>query len=189
MVTVLHSGRDRCTMTTFQTAIAAAEDETPFTTRTGQGILSYLGELIAAQNYSAHRYTPELFIDAPDGRQRTVPLFEVRRGMPGQGAGPLPYRTTAGASTYPNRPSAPSMRRARSRCWTSCRKSSRRPHPGMHCPSPRPSHSFRRGSWLALPTVTLERNGLRARCRRRAGPNRETGDSPQGQHSIRLEKR
>jgi hypothetical protein len=61
MVTVLHSGRDRCTMTTFQTAIAAAEDETPFTTRTGQGILSYLGELIAAQNYSAHRYTPELF--------------------------------------------------------------------------------------------------------------------------------
>jgi hypothetical protein len=58
MVTVLHSGRDRCTMTTFQTAIAAAEDETPFTTRTGQGILSYLGELIAAQNYSAHRYTP-----------------------------------------------------------------------------------------------------------------------------------
>jgi hypothetical protein len=88
-VTVLNSGRDRCTMTRFQTferQLRLLNLHIPFTIRTGQGILYYLGELIAAQNYSAFPFTPEIFVETPDGRRRTVPLFEVKRGTPGQGA-------------------------------------------------------------------------------------------------------
>jgi hypothetical protein len=88
MVTVLNSGRDRCAMTTFQTferQLRLLKLQLPFTPRTGQGILYYLGELIAAQNYSAYPFVPELFISAPNGERRTVPLFEVRRGVPARG--------------------------------------------------------------------------------------------------------
>jgi hypothetical protein len=85
---ILNSGRDRCTMTRFQTferQLRLLNMTLPFTTRTGQGVLYYLGELIAAQNYSAFPFTPEIFIETPDGRRRTIPLFEVRRGIADQG--------------------------------------------------------------------------------------------------------
>jgi hypothetical protein len=76
-------------MTRFQTLerqLRLLNIHLPFTTRTGQGILYYLGELIAAQNYSAHPFTPEIFMETPDGQRHTIPLFEVKRGIPGQGA-------------------------------------------------------------------------------------------------------
>jgi hypothetical protein len=89
IIKVLNSARDRCTMTRFQTferQLRLLNIHLPFTTRTGQGILYYLGELIAAQNYSAYPFTPEIFIETPDGQRRAVPLFEVRRGIPSLGA-------------------------------------------------------------------------------------------------------
>ena len=45
----------------------------------------YLGELIAAQNYSPYRYEPELFTRTADGKRRTVPVFQVKRGVPAAG--------------------------------------------------------------------------------------------------------
>lgn len=87
-ITVLNSARDRCTMTRFQTferELRLLDIHLPFTSRTGLGVLYYLGELIAAQNYSAYPFNPEIFIETPDGQRHTVPLFEVRRGVPAQG--------------------------------------------------------------------------------------------------------
>lgn len=98
IVTVLNSGRDRCAMTSFQTferQLRLLNMTLPFTTRTGQGVLYYLGELIAAQNYSAFPFTPEIFIETPDGGRRTIPLFEVKRGIGDPG-------TAAVAVTYNN---------------------------------------------------------------------------------------
>jgi hypothetical protein len=87
-VTILNSGRDRCSMTPFQVferELRLLNMELPFKTKTGQGILYYLGELIAAQNYSTHPFMPEIFVEAPDGRRHAVPLFEVKQGIPAPG--------------------------------------------------------------------------------------------------------
>jgi hypothetical protein len=115
-VTVLNSGRDRCAMTRFQVferQLRLLDLNPPFTTRTGQGVLYFLGELIAAQNYSAFPFTPEIFIDTPDGQRRTVPLFEVRRGTaaPGEAAVTVSYN---GESFYIPRPAFGAIDEARS---------------------------------------------------------------------------
>ncbi|MET4449070.1 hypothetical protein ABIB75_007382 [Bradyrhizobium sp. GM2.2] len=80
-MTVLNVGRDLCAMVTFQTFVRQLrllEVELPFKPRTSQAILYYLGELIAAQNYSTHRFLPEVLIEK-DSRRLSVPLFEVER--------------------------------------------------------------------------------------------------------------
>lgn len=55
------------------------------TRRTLEGLFYYLGELIAAQNYSAQPYIPEVLMQGPDGVHRTVKLLVVQRGSPGSG--------------------------------------------------------------------------------------------------------
>jgi len=83
-VTLLNVGRDLCAMVTFQTFVRQLrllEIELPFKPRTTQAILYYLGDLIAAQNYSTHPFIPEVLVEK-DNRRLTVPLFEVRRAVP-----------------------------------------------------------------------------------------------------------
>ncbi|MCP3447199.1 hypothetical protein [Bradyrhizobium sp. CCGUVB14] len=83
-MTLLNVGRDLCAMVTFQTFVRQLrllEIELPFKPRTTQAILYYLGDLIAAQNYSTHPFLPEVLIEK-DNRRLTVPLFEVRRAIP-----------------------------------------------------------------------------------------------------------
>jgi len=48
--------------------------------RSPEGIFHYLGELIAAQNYSPQPYTPMTFVEA-GGKRRLVKLFVVERGV------------------------------------------------------------------------------------------------------------
>jgi hypothetical protein len=116
-VTVLNSGRDRCAMTTFQTferQLRLLKQALPFTIRTGQGILYYLGELIAAQNYSPFPFTPEIFLNTPDGTRRTVPLFEVRRGVPGPGQAAAAAVSYNGDTFYVPKPAFGAIDEARS---------------------------------------------------------------------------
>lgn len=83
-MTLLNVGRDLCAMVTFQTFVRQLrllEIELPFKPRTTQAILYYLGDLIAAQNYSIHPFIPEVLVEK-DNRRLTVPLFEVRRALP-----------------------------------------------------------------------------------------------------------
>ncbi len=83
-MTLLNVGRDLCAMVTFQTFVRQLrllEIELPFKPRTTQAILYYLGDLIAAQNYSTHQFIPEVVVEK-DNRRLTVPLFEVRRAVP-----------------------------------------------------------------------------------------------------------
>ncbi|MGY8685378.1 hypothetical protein Q2941_47805 [Bradyrhizobium sp. UFLA05-153] len=83
-MTLLNVGRDLCAMVTFQTFVRQLrllEIELPFKPRTTQAILYYLGDLIAAQNYSTHPFIPEVLVEK-DNRRLTVPLFEVRRAIP-----------------------------------------------------------------------------------------------------------
>src|ERR1700730_14340993 len=58
-----------------------------YTSHTALGILYYLGELIAAQTYSAKSSDPKVLIGTAAGL-RPVPLFLVRRGVavPGEAA-------------------------------------------------------------------------------------------------------
>lgn len=86
-VTLLNTARDFCSMNTYQRFLRKKRflDLTlPFKPRSIQGMLYYLGELIAAQNYSTHRYDPTVYVETSEGHKR-VPLFEVRRGVPGVG--------------------------------------------------------------------------------------------------------
>jgi hypothetical protein len=87
-ITFLNTGREFCTMNTYQRflrKLRLLNVNLPFKLRSIQGVLYYLGELIAAQNYSVHPYSPTVFVETPDGHRRLVPLFEVRRGLPGLG--------------------------------------------------------------------------------------------------------
>jgi hypothetical protein len=75
-------------MITFQTFIRKLRllnMSLPFRPRTAQGILYFLGELIAAQNYSVKPYIPTIYVEGPDGHRHLVPLFVVRRGVPAPG--------------------------------------------------------------------------------------------------------
>lgn len=88
-VTILNTARDLCGMVKFQSFIRKQRllhihHKFTFRPRSAQGILYYLGELIAAQNYSTKLYTPEILVGAPEtpeGR-KLVPLFVVHRGAP-----------------------------------------------------------------------------------------------------------
>ena len=87
VVTLFNTARDFCSMNTYQRFLRKKrllDLNLPFKARSIQGMLYYLGELIAAQNYSTHRYDPTVFIETSQGHAR-VPLFEVRRGVPGAG--------------------------------------------------------------------------------------------------------
>jgi hypothetical protein len=91
-ITIPNTGRHFCSMTRFQTfvrqLIVLNLDFKPpllryLVRRTPEGMLYWLGELIAAQNYSVDPYLPQTFANThtPLG-YKLVPLFEVRRGPP-----------------------------------------------------------------------------------------------------------
>jgi hypothetical protein len=87
-ITVLDTAREYCSMNEFQTfarKLRLLNMSLPFRIRSVQGMLYFLGELIAAQNYSAQPYFPTIYVDAPDGHRRLVPLFVVRRRPPAPG--------------------------------------------------------------------------------------------------------
>jgi hypothetical protein len=87
-VVFLNTGREFCGMNKYQRAlrkIRLLNLKVQYRTRSIQGVLYYLGELIAAQNYSTHPYNPMVYIDTADLHRRLVPLFEVRRGLSGLG--------------------------------------------------------------------------------------------------------
>jgi hypothetical protein len=118
---IYNSARDICSMAEFQTFIRESRLlfidplKTTLYTRTphtGLGILYYLGELIAAQNYSAHPYEPKVLIGTSAGL-RTVPLFVVRRGVavPGEAAVHVYHR---GEAFFIPRPDLGSIDEARS---------------------------------------------------------------------------
>ncbi|QOZ51552.1 hypothetical protein XH90_09280 [Bradyrhizobium sp. CCBAU 53338] len=85
----LNSAREFCSMNRFQTVLRTLRlvnaPLPPHTRRTLEGLFYYLGELIAAQNYSAQPYVPEVLMEGPDGIHRTIRLFVVERGNPGPG--------------------------------------------------------------------------------------------------------
>jgi hypothetical protein len=102
VVKLLNTGRDYCDMAKFQIFLRMIRllrikpFQTPYlqyTTRSAQGMLYFLGELIAAQNYSTRPYTPTILIGTAEGRL-PVPLFVVLRGLaaPGQAAVRVNYR-------------------------------------------------------------------------------------------------
>jgi len=112
----LNTGREFCGMNTYQRAlrkIRLLDLKVQYRTRSIQGVLYYLGELIAAQNYSTHPYIPMVYIDTADLHRRLVPLFEVRRGLPvlGQAAVQVNYD---GEDFYIPKPALGTLDEARS---------------------------------------------------------------------------
>jgi hypothetical protein len=84
-ITLLNTAREFCSMNRFQTFVRQLRllnVTLPYVPRTAEGMLYWLGELIAAQNYSVHPYVPEIYMETPDGHRRLVPLFVVHRGPP-----------------------------------------------------------------------------------------------------------
>jgi hypothetical protein len=83
-LTILNSAREFCSMIKFQYALRMIRlvDRNSFAgkPRSPEGILYYLGELIAAQNYSPQPYTPMTFIET-GGKRHLVKLFVVERGV------------------------------------------------------------------------------------------------------------
>jgi hypothetical protein len=115
-ITRLNTGREYCSMNAFQAFIRELrllKLSLPFRTRSVQGMLYYLGELIAAQNYSAQPYFPTIYVEAPDLHRRLVPLFVVRRGLPapGESAVTVYYQ---GEAFYIPRPEVGAIDEARS---------------------------------------------------------------------------
>jgi hypothetical protein len=87
-ITFLNTGREFCGMNSYQRFLRKKRllnVDFPVKLRSIQGVLYFLGELIAAQNYSVHPYSPMAYVETPDGHHRLVPLFEVRRGFPSLG--------------------------------------------------------------------------------------------------------
>jgi hypothetical protein len=88
-ITIPNSGRHFCSMNRFQTFVRQLRLlnlEIPLryvVGRTPEGMLYWLGELIAAQNYSVDPYIPQTFANTHTPLGYTlVPLFEVHRGPP-----------------------------------------------------------------------------------------------------------
>jgi hypothetical protein len=83
-LTILNTAREFCSMNKFQYALRMYRllgfEDFPGQPRSPEGILYYLGELIAAQNYSPQPYTPMTLI-ASGGKRRLVKLFVVERGV------------------------------------------------------------------------------------------------------------
>lgn len=88
-ITFLNTAREFCSMNTYQRFVRKVRLLQRKTVRSRlrsiQGVLYYLGELIAAQNYSVHPYKPMIYVGGADGARALVPLFEVYRGVPGPG--------------------------------------------------------------------------------------------------------
>jgi hypothetical protein len=86
---ILNTAREFCSMYRFQTFVrqlrllkgALKDISIKGTWRSAEGMLYWLGELIAAQNYSEHPYLPEIYLGTSVGH-KLVPLFVVRRGPP-----------------------------------------------------------------------------------------------------------
>jgi hypothetical protein len=104
-------------MTTFQLALRRArllQRQKQFSSRvrlrSAQGMLYYLGELIAAQNYSTRLYEPMTVVGTPAGRT-LAPLFEVRRGVAVGAAVQITYN---GESFYIPKPDIGAVNEARS---------------------------------------------------------------------------
>jgi hypothetical protein len=81
---ILNSARELCSMNRFQYTLRMFRllgyRDFPGQARSPEGILYYLGELIAAQNYSPQPYTPMTLI-ASGGKRHLVKLFVVERGV------------------------------------------------------------------------------------------------------------
>ena len=119
IITILNTGRDLCGMTKFQIFLRRmrllhipAFGRFGFVPRSAQGMLYYLGELTAAQNYSVKPYIPTTYVTTPEGR-RSVALFVVRRGAapPGEAAVRVYY---SGEQFYIPRPELGTVDEARS---------------------------------------------------------------------------
>jgi hypothetical protein len=86
-VSLLNSAREFCPMNRFQILLRKMRliyyRKYYGSYRSAEGILYYLGELIAAQNYSAQPYEPKVLLNASDGHHHLMNLFVVRRGNPG----------------------------------------------------------------------------------------------------------
>jgi hypothetical protein len=81
-VTILNTGREYCSMNRFQALLRTqrllGSKRSLARPRSPEGMLYYLGELIAAQNYSPEPYTPMTYVEA-GGKRRLVKLFVVER--------------------------------------------------------------------------------------------------------------
>jgi hypothetical protein len=115
---VLNTARDQCSMIkvqmlTRQARLLHRENELRPVARTRQGVLYYLGELIAAQNYSPYPYKPQLFTVTADSKHRLVPVFEVKRGAPAPGEAAVSV-TYNGEGFYIPRPALGDVVEARS---------------------------------------------------------------------------
>ena len=86
-MTIPNTARHFCDMNRFQTfvrqLILLDLNYKYIVPRTPEGMLYWLGELVAAQNYSVNPYVPVTFADThtPLGH-KLDPLFEVHRGPP-----------------------------------------------------------------------------------------------------------
>jgi hypothetical protein len=91
IITILNTGRSLCGMSRFQIltrrliVLDISFEKYGRKLRSAHGMLYYLGELIAAQNYSLKPYFPTILMGTADGPTR-VGLFVVRRGTPAGGA-------------------------------------------------------------------------------------------------------
>ena len=83
----LNTARERCAMTRFQLLTRSMRllhyRDVKREFRSAEGILYFLGELIAAQLYSSQPYTPMVMLEAPDQHHYLMRLFVVERGNPG----------------------------------------------------------------------------------------------------------
>ena len=91
---IFNSARDICKMAKFQIFLrrsrllgirALKRQNFDYVPHTALGMLYYLGELVAAQNYSERRYTPGVLVGTSTAGDIVVPLFVVRRGLPAPG--------------------------------------------------------------------------------------------------------
>jgi hypothetical protein len=121
-IEVLNTAREFCSMKKFQTLLriyrllrfTRQQLALKYKSRSPQEILYYLGELIAAQNYSTNPYCPTIFVgQAGGGPRHLVPLFVVRRegAVPGPAAVSVSYN---GEVFYIPKPDLGSVDEARS---------------------------------------------------------------------------
>jgi hypothetical protein len=88
---IFNSARNICSMAKFQTFLrmsrllrirALKRQYFDYVPHTALGMLYYLGELVAAQNYSERPYLPHVLVGTSTAGDIVVPLFVVRRGLP-----------------------------------------------------------------------------------------------------------
>jgi len=113
-LTILNSARELCSMNKFQYTMRMFRlldvEKFPGRRRSPEGILYYLGELIAAQNYSPQPYAPMTFVET-GGKRRLVKLFVVERGVSANAAVQVSFN---GESFYIPRPQLGSVEEERS---------------------------------------------------------------------------